>query len=78
MNCPKAPIPEPLRDTETGTITLSGASPEHLLVFYTPERAGWEASCERLIAAGFVEVSAHNPYWGMIYSTIQIWGKQEH
>ncbi len=36
---------------------------EDLLVFYVPARAAWEAACQRLLAAGFVQVAAFNPYW---------------
>lgn len=36
---------------------------EDLLVFYHPDAADWQAACERLLAAGFVEVPAFNPYW---------------
>ena len=36
---------------------------EHLLVFYMPDRVEWEATCARMIAAGFRGVSSTNPYW---------------
>ena len=36
---------------------------ENLLVFYLPDHAEWEAAVERMKAAGFVPVSAFNPYW---------------
>jgi prolyl oligopeptidase len=36
---------------------------EHLLVFYVPDRAEWEASCARMLAAGFRDVPSTNPYW---------------
>lgn len=36
---------------------------EHLLVFYIPDRAEWEARCARMIVAGFRGVSSANPYW---------------
>lgn len=38
-------------------------SPEHLLVFYLPERDVWRAAVERLRAAGHEPVAALNPYW---------------
>ena len=39
------------------------ASEEHLLVFYFPDPAQWEAKCARMEAAGFRRVNAHNAYW---------------
>ena len=39
------------------------ATPEDLVVLYVPDRAEWQARCEALRAAGFVEVEPFNPYW---------------
>jgi hypothetical protein len=36
---------------------------DHLLVFYMPERAAWEAAVARMGGAGFSPVPAFNPYW---------------
>jgi hypothetical protein len=36
---------------------------DHLLVFYLPDQDAWEASCARMLAAGFRCVPAYNPYW---------------
>lgn len=36
---------------------------EHLLVFYLPELADWEAAVARLRAQGYQPVPAHNTYW---------------
>ena len=36
---------------------------EDLLVLYLPDAAAWQARCAALVAAGFVEVEPHNPYW---------------
>lgn len=36
---------------------------DHLLVFYLPDRDEWEASCARMLAAGFQRVLSYNPYW---------------
>lgn len=36
---------------------------DNLLVFYHPDRAGWEAACARMVAAGFSTVTSWNPYW---------------
>ena len=38
-------------------------SPEHLLVFYLPENATWQAAVDRMVAAGFEPVASFNPYW---------------
>ena len=39
------------------------ASPEHLLVFYYPDREAWSHRCQRMVTAGFREVMPENPYW---------------
>ncbi|TGE17172.1 VOC family protein [Hymenobacter elongatus] len=36
---------------------------DHLLVFYLPEEAEWQAAVQRLRTAGFAPVPAYNPYW---------------
>lgn len=36
---------------------------EDLLVLYLPDRELWQATCERLAAAGFSAVASCNPYW---------------
>jgi len=36
---------------------------DHLLVFYLPDQAEWEASCARMLAAGFQRVPSYNLYW---------------
>jgi hypothetical protein len=33
------------------------------LVFYLPDQDEWEASCARMLAAGFQRVPSYNPYW---------------
>lgn len=38
-------------------------SKDHLLVFYILEGKTWQAACERMRVAGFVEVQSQNPYW---------------
>ena len=32
-------------------------------VFYLPDQDEWEASCARMLAAGFQRVPSYNPYW---------------
>jgi len=36
---------------------------EDLAVFYTPAESGWQATCASMLAAGFKQVTAFNPYW---------------
>ena len=36
---------------------------DHLLVFYLPDHAEWNAAVARMSAAGFEPVAAFNPYW---------------
>ena len=36
---------------------------DHLLVFYIPDRADWEAGCAQMGSAGFRAVPSYNPYW---------------
>lgn len=38
-------------------------TPEDLLVVYVPVPGEWRARCTALLAAGFGEVEAFNPYW---------------
>lgn len=42
---------------------LPAPTAEDLLVFYLPDAAHWQATCHRMLAAGFLEVEAFNPYW---------------
>jgi hypothetical protein len=48
---------------------LGRPSPEHLLVFYLPDRLEWESACTRMEAAGFRRVTAENPYWNRLGRT---------
>ena len=48
---------------ERGARAGGKPSGEHLLVFYVPDASAFASRCEAMIAAGFVEVEAHNPYW---------------
>jgi YycE-like C-terminal domain/YycE-like N-terminal domain len=36
---------------------------EDLVVFYIPSEAEWRAACANMLAAGFRQVTAFNPYW---------------
>lgn len=44
-------------------------STEDLLVLYIPETSEWQASCERMLRAGFVAVESFNPYWDVAGKT---------
>jgi len=36
---------------------------EDLAVFYIPAESEWQATCASMLAAGFKQVTAFNPYW---------------
>jgi catechol 2,3-dioxygenase-like lactoylglutathione lyase family enzyme len=36
---------------------------DNLLVFYLPDRIEWQATIDRLIAAGYAPVASFNPFW---------------
>jgi catechol 2,3-dioxygenase-like lactoylglutathione lyase family enzyme len=36
---------------------------DNLLVFYLPDRAGWQRAIDRLARQGYQPVPAFNPYW---------------
>jgi catechol 2,3-dioxygenase-like lactoylglutathione lyase family enzyme len=36
---------------------------EDLAVFYFPSEPHWRTACARMLAAGFTQVAAFNPYW---------------
>jgi hypothetical protein len=38
---------------------------EDLAVFYIPAESEWEATCAIMLADGFKQVTAFNPYWGI-------------
>ncbi|WP_400192443.1 VOC family protein [Hymenobacter sp. B81] len=56
---------------EPGKPAGGAPSPEHLLVFYLPAEAAWQATVQRLRAAGFAPTAAHNPYWDQQGLTFQ-------
>lgn len=43
-------------------------TPEDLIVLYLPDKAEWEAACNRAEDNGFKRVSSFNPYW-------DVWGR---
>jgi hypothetical protein len=49
--------------TQRGHQVGKAPTQDHLLVFYLPDQDEWEASCTRMIAAGFQRVPSYNPYW---------------
>jgi catechol 2,3-dioxygenase-like lactoylglutathione lyase family enzyme len=46
-----------------GHVAPPAPSEDHLLVFYLPDPASWQAACTRMEAAGFAPLAAFNPYW---------------
>lgn len=36
---------------------------DNLLVFYLPDETRWRERCQQMLAAGFRQVAAYNPYW---------------
>ena len=36
---------------------------EDLAIFYLPMASEWQSACANMLAAGFRQVSAFNPYW---------------
>jgi len=44
---------------------------DHLLVFYLPEPAHWQAAYEAMLAADFLVVPAYNPYWDRLGCTFE-------
>ena len=49
--------------TQRGHHVGDAPTQDHLLVFYLPEFALWQAAIERMIAAGYLPVKSQNPYW---------------
>jgi catechol 2,3-dioxygenase-like lactoylglutathione lyase family enzyme len=46
-----------------GHVEGRAPSNDHLLVFYLPDDAEWEAAVDRMRAHGYAPVPAFNPYW---------------
>lgn len=46
-------------------------TPEDLLVFYLPDAQAWQARCDAMRSAGFVEVPSFNPYWNQSGRTFE-------
>ena len=44
---------------------------DNLLVLYLPDAAHWQAAVQRMEAAGFAAVPAHNPYWDHLGRTFE-------
>jgi hypothetical protein len=47
--------------TQRGHQVGKAPTQDHLLVFYLPDQGEWEASCARMLAAGFQRVPSYNP-----------------
>ena len=44
---------------------------DHLVTFYIPEKAAWEAACARMRRTGFEPVPSYNPYWDIAGKTFE-------
>jgi prolyl oligopeptidase len=44
---------------------------DNLLVFYFSDSSVWDACCQRMLAAGFVQVTAYNDYWDEVGNTFE-------
>ena len=49
--------------SKRGHVVSGAPTQDNLLVFYVPDRGEWEASCARMLSAGFRHVTSFNPYW---------------
>jgi hypothetical protein len=47
-------------------------SPEHLLVFYIPDAANWQATVAHIESKGIMPVAADNPYWDQQVALMKI------
>ena len=56
---------------ERGCTVGTAPTKEHLLVFYLPLDDEWDAACDRMRRAGFVETVPHNPYWERCGATFE-------
>ncbi|EIP85210.1 Glyoxalase/Bleomycin resistance protein/Dioxygenase superfamily protein [Burkholderia humptydooensis MSMB43] len=60
----RAGYPWQIEFTHQHGVTVARApSPEHLLVFYLPERPVWAEAVERMLAHGATPCRSVNPYW---------------
>lgn len=50
---------------------LPSPTAEDLVVFYLPNADEWQAACNAMQVAGFVEVRSLNPYWDLHGKTFQ-------
>jgi hypothetical protein len=55
----------------TGTLAGRAPTQDHLLVFYIPDAAQWQASCSDMLAAEFKQVEPYNPYWASAGATFE-------
>jgi catechol 2,3-dioxygenase-like lactoylglutathione lyase family enzyme len=46
-------------------------NPDHLLVFYIPDRGEWDRARARMERAGFRPVGSFNPYWSRSGTTFE-------
>lgn len=49
--------------SQNGHSVGSAPTKDHLLAFYIPEYEEWKSTCQKMVAAGFIDVASYNPYW---------------
>ena len=54
-----------------GTVAGKAPTQDNLLVFYLPEPAPWQASCNQVLQAGFKQMPAFNTYWDAAGKTFE-------
>lgn len=54
-----------------GTEVGKAPTQDNLLVFYLSDLQEWQHCCERMIAAGFVQVASYNDYWDVVGRTFE-------
>lgn len=54
-----------------GTTVGKAPTRDNLLIFYFSDPSVWKASCEQMLAAGFVQVPPYNDYWDVLGKTFE-------
>ena len=54
-----------------GTRVGRAPTQDHLLVFYIPDSHAWKSACSQMTRAGFITVTAYNPYWDQLGRTFE-------
>jgi len=54
-----------------GTLVGQAPTQDNLLVFYVADQLQWQQACQQMLEAGFLLVSAYNPYWDVNGKTFE-------